>query len=225
MVSARSITAVLFQSTHPARGATRSYQCYEQGTRISIHAPREGCDAWMMALACFSSSFQSTHPARGATPGVCASVVQTQISIHAPREGCDGAESIDDVWAVIISIHAPREGCDRKYDAELKEHREFQSTHPARGATLEAVGDVHHRPFQSTHPARGATWWRFRNQSCLQQFQSTHPARGATRLVGALRQGHVISIHAPREGCDKRCQLYSICAIISIHAPREGCDG
>lgn len=28
--------------------------------------------------------------------------------------GLEGAESIDDVWAVIISIHAPREGCDSK---------------------------------------------------------------------------------------------------------------
>ena len=33
-----------------------------------------------------------------------------------------------------------------------------------------------------------------------------------------------ISIHAPREGCD-RASLLAYCRIeISIHAPREGCD-
>ena len=37
--------------------------------------------------------------------------------------------------------------------------------------------------------------------------------------------GHkVISIHAPREGCDHLLQGGSITSIISIHAPREGCD-
>ena len=33
-------------------------------------------------------------------------------------------------------------------------------------------------------------------------FQSTHPARGATTLPGQLFQLHLVSIHAPREGCD-----------------------
>ena len=35
----------------------------------------------------------------------------------------------------------------------------------------------------------------------------------------------VISIHAPREGCDLREQLDNLARDeISIHAPREGCD-
>ena len=33
-----------------------------------------------------------------------------------------------------------------------------------------------------------------------------------------------ISIHAPREGCDKASTLYTLFSSISIHAPREGCD-
>ena len=55
-------------------------------------------------------------------------------------------------------------------------------------------------------------------------FQSTHPVRGATdaiRHVGAL---DVISIHAPREGCDLDVNYIINYANISIHAPREGCD-
>ena len=35
----------------------------------------------------------------------------------------------------------------------------------------------------------------------------------------------LISIHAPREGCDKRLVLILLSpGVISIHAPREGCD-
>ena len=79
-----------FQSTHPARGATasssqrlrqagdfnprtprgvRPSRCVPvlpAGT-ISIHAPREGCDARACILMAFAPTFQSTHPARGAT--------------------------------------------------------------------------------------------------------------------------------------------------------------
>ena len=34
----------------------------------------------------------------------------------------------------------------------------------------------------------------------------------------------IISIHAPREGCDKPAPSVLLMYIISIHAPREGCD-
>ena len=41
----RAYALVIFQSTHPARGATARYDhTYQQGL-ISIHAPREGCDS------------------------------------------------------------------------------------------------------------------------------------------------------------------------------------
>ena len=39
-----SLRYLLFQSTHPARGATVSRVCGGYGWAISIHAPREGCD-------------------------------------------------------------------------------------------------------------------------------------------------------------------------------------
>ena len=57
----------VFQSTHPARGATAPLLPPKQSpTPISIHAPREGCDT-----------------------GRAAGMPQHAISIHAPREGCD----------------------------------------------------------------------------------------------------------------------------------------
>ena len=39
------ITGIAFQSTHPVRGATDGPQAYLADLGISIHAPREGCDA------------------------------------------------------------------------------------------------------------------------------------------------------------------------------------
>ena len=78
-----------FQSTLPARGATRNAGLYYRGCNISIHAPRTGSDA--MALCCFlrHNEFQSTLPARGATSCRLRISDGWRISIHAPRTGSD----------------------------------------------------------------------------------------------------------------------------------------
>ena len=57
----------LFQSTPPARGATKINNGVGAGLVISIHAPREGGDTISMAGAYMYNLFQSTPPARGAT--------------------------------------------------------------------------------------------------------------------------------------------------------------
>ena len=57
----------VFQSTHPARGATFQNNCKSLLHSISIHAPREGCDRRERPWQCQEHRFQSTHPARGAT--------------------------------------------------------------------------------------------------------------------------------------------------------------
>ena len=56
------------------------------------------------------------------------------------------------------------------------------------------------------------------------KFQSTHPVRGATRCAYDLHAQRVISIHAPRAGCDTIFGGGTWEQIISIHAPRAGCD-
>ena len=56
---------------------------------ISIHAPREGCDATRARIQAVIDEFQSTHPARGATVALLLGKRIRAISIHAPREGCD----------------------------------------------------------------------------------------------------------------------------------------
>ena len=49
--------------------------------------------------------------------------------------------------------------------------------------------------------------------------------RGATVLLILVLYGVLVSIHAPREGCDPEgaCPL-PVSIDVSIHAPREGCD-
>ena len=145
------------------------------------------------------------------------------ISIHAPREGCDTLRD-HARRPREISIHAPREGCDVPIVILAVFYGIFQSTHPVRGATRD-----------------GASVTR------LGRFQSTHPVRGATNAASNCSTISIISIHAPREGCDRRptarpsAMRYfnprTPCGVrrqrgraersavrISIHAPREGCD-
>ena len=81
---------------------------------------------------------------------------------------------------VKISIHAPREGGDYKVVRGGKLYKLFQSTPPARGATLGVAEDYTNKPFQSTPPARGATVSLHHYLIANLLFQSTPPARGAT---------------------------------------------
>ena len=124
----------LFQSTHPARGATCAEHCDRHPCGISIHAPREGCDVWAMVPSSMSTYFnprtprgvrrsdrpperrnhifQSTHPARGATG--CSTTTTPSQTYFNPR--------------------TPR-GVRHLACARHATHSIFQSTHPARGAT------------------------------------------------------------------------------------------
>ena len=66
---------------------------------------------------------------------------------------------------------------------------QFQSTHPARGATAGGSIAARNTLFQSTHPARGATTASVVS-AFYALFQSTHPARGAT-LPERARRGKI----------------------------------
>ena len=78
------------------------------------------------------------------------------ISIHAPRTGSDFHVYCDTLFHV-ISIHAPRTGSDANGAHVGVPSSRFQSTLPARGATLVPCLFERHFLFQSTLPARGAT--------------------------------------------------------------------
>ena len=79
--------------------------------------------------------FQSTLPARGATTVEDIRYEICEISIHAPRTGSDFCHWSTD-RLVSISIHAPRTGSDKSRRAQSVCQKIFQSTLPARGATV-----------------------------------------------------------------------------------------
>ena len=56
-----------FQFTHPGKGATGRYEPPSRLSRVSIHAPWEGCDEHGMHI----------------------DNLINEVSIHAPWEGCD----------------------------------------------------------------------------------------------------------------------------------------
>ena len=67
VVLGTQVARLLFQFTHPRRGATIGYDRKIVLTLVSIHAPQEGCDhAWRWGP-----------------------VLRCRVSIHAPQEGCD----------------------------------------------------------------------------------------------------------------------------------------
>ena len=192
--------------------------------KISIHAPRAGCDSTRRGFPAFA-----------------------QISIHAPRAGCDPTRVRPPIrWA--ISIHVPRAGCDEKHMQSIARCANFNprtpcgvrltpqtalaymldiSIHvPRAGCDLHL--DLHGLVFViSIHvPRAGCDRSSVHSSLISGSFQSTYPVRGATRQ--RYRHDHPahISIHVPRAGCDRpRSSCPDPARAISIHVPRAGCDG
>ena len=172
----RHAQTVAFQFRHPVRGATVQEYPRLLYCKVSIHAPREGCDGfddradrstWQFRFThpvrgatstirprASTSTFQFTYPVRGATSSPTTTARGSRhVSIHAPREGCDEAEGHVDVASVTVSIHAPREGCDASMLTELSKQHQFQFTHPVRGATFQSTGSrTRGRGFNSRTP-------------------------------------------------------------------------
>ena len=123
-----------------------------------------------------------------------------------------------------VSIHAPREGCDSPSCVVGTTLTLFQFTHPGRGATLRDIPFPVRFVFQFTHPGRGATIVTRLVFFSPFGFNSRTPGgvrpRRETRSIFSI----AVSIHAPREGCDKYENAHYTDRQVSIHAPREGCD-
>ena len=122
---------MVFQSTLPARGATRlMFSFVLTAFRISIHAPRTGSD-------------QAGR----------AGVSKSAISIHAPRTGSDMASFPADIMlANHFNPRSPHGERQRPLTRAIKTFS-FQSTLPARGATC-AVDQPHAGDGISIHAPR-----------------------------------------------------------------------
>ena len=131
-----------------------------------------------------------------------------------------------------ISIHAPRTGSDKSEQKDIPLVRRFQSTLPARGATIRRlllicnVNISIHAPrtgsdhaelvkrllvsaFQSTLPARGATDFANIERKIDNVFQSTLPARGATKAHPLRRTQESFQSTLPARGAtpDKQAAI------------------
>ena len=171
--------AIIFQSTHPLRGATRRLVKRGEPVSISIHAPLAGCDRARRKGSSILSKFQSTHPLRGATRRTRAYFSPQKISIHAPLAGCDvdhwrdtdGRKNFNPrtpcgvrqlrfahyAHGNVISIHAPLAGCDRLQGVFCPCNVHFNPRTPCGVRQAGFGGGAVCKPFQSTHPLRGAT--------------------------------------------------------------------
>ena len=127
-------------------------------------------------------------------------LLYTQISIHAPRTGSDPQGRRPRWSAHHISIHAPRTGSDTAPHQQTRRHPAFQSTLPARGATIPHCCLLPRNGFQSTLPARGATFGILRCVADLKSFQSTLPARGATAGAGIFQPARIFQSTLPARG-------------------------
>ena len=167
------------------------------------------------------------------------------ISIHAPREGCDFV-LIGVLCGPAISIHAPREGCDHICFLWGSLRREFQSTHPSRGATSGTNGSVAGFAISIHAPLTGCDSLIYDSNahkkisihapltgcdriSCTVIpeagiFQSTHPSRGATPWPGCQSPSVQFQSTHPSRGATAALPERLVLAVISIHAPLPGCD-
>ena len=146
------------------------------------------------------AQFQFTHPGRGATHDDKHTMLLSLVSIHAPREGCD--ISLDKIRARSdVSIHAPREGCDTDLIRSVSSLISFNSRTPGGVRLLSNEIPAYEKEFQFTHPGRGATHI-LKLTDAFTKFQFTHPGRGATQYNTHANSHLLVSIHAPREGCD-----------------------
>ena len=169
-----------FQSTLPARGATRlkvSQDALRHFNPRSLHGER----LHRVYTDHQSLLFQSTLPARGAT------------CLHCQMSAVGGFQSTLPARGATTPVLPPLAECI---------HFNPRSPHGERQFAI----DFADKPmgFQSTLPARGATRLLFHRVDCA-GFQSTLPARGATAMHGIeTDSGELISIHAPRTGSDAR---------------------
>ena len=193
---------MLFQSTHPLRGATVVLCAIPVTVAISIHAPLAGCDHRRKRPHFPARDFNPRTPCgvRLLSALICAPL--NLISIHAPLAGCDLMPPYNRYSPRDISIHAPLVGCD------------------SGGFRL---------PFRiiiSIHAPLAGCDCRFTLGSCRSSISIHAPLAGCdAEWAGFTTVGQCISIHAPLAGCDRDADaVQDQQERISIHAPLAGCD-
>ena len=173
------MSASMFQSTPPVRGATtrsgklaNPYVCFNPrppcGERpslcslsrlllpVSIHAPRAGSD--QSGLIHRSKWQVSIHAPRAGSDGWSGNKCggNAVVSIHAPRAGSDlGSETVH--YTLDVSIHAPRAGSDRSMAADSDSGNNCFNPHPPCGERLLRPGYLQSKSRVSIHAPRAGS--------------------------------------------------------------------
>ena len=131
------LLAYQFQFTHPGKGATQRDKNRSELCRVSIHAPWEGCDHRGGEETQAKGSFNSRTLGR-VRRHVAFSFLPEDVSIHAPWEGCDGPQG--KVGQRGECFNSRTLGRVRHvHNLTSNYPREFQFTHPGKGATIAGV--------------------------------------------------------------------------------------
>ena len=216
---------LLFQSTHPARGATKEGRAYRALTTKFQSTHPEGCDFHRFAICTYLHHFHPRTPARCDRSGLCLYHRETVISIHAPRE-CDSKINGVSATTVKFPIHAPARGATRGCYCHAWVQGVFQSTHPARGATPRKNGIFGLPRYFNPRTPRGDkrlcvcscayfnprtprgvrhdTRWR---DIRTLTFQSTHPRGVRLWASCAIRKTRFQSTH-PARGATASCHAH-----------------
>ena len=169
-----------FQSTPPARGATRRLDPSAAVCSISIHAPREGGDGIFADTPC----------------------ANTGISIHAPREG--GDQQTMGKPRVLTNYFNPRPPRGGRLAAAVRAISTglFQSTPPARGATRCWHWGFRYGYHFNPRPPRGGRHEQHKAEMDKFSISIHAPREGGDIVLAPIALPDEISIHAPREGGD-----------------------
>ena len=214
-----------FQSTLPARGATvETARRLHDRHHFNPRSPRGERHSGGRATG-ERCTFQSTLPARGATDLYGYKQFLRRISIHAPREGSDIARRCICRRRRHFNPRSPR----GERQPELKEslvYLKFQSTLPARGATVIGEHSVVTRQISIHAPREGSDYCppvshaggknfnprsprgerpdKYIELPGVATFQSTLPARGATWTRYHVAQEKEFQSTLPARGATTR---------------------
>ena len=193
---------VVFQSTHPLRGATTMSSVIFEDNSISIHAPLAGCDyagyvsAWRCQISIHAPlAGRDQRAAQGA--GVfrnfnprapCGARLEAQVARRPhvyfnPRAPCGARRccAVQQAVRLAISIHAPLAGRDSNQSAQC-------------------LASVYFNP---RAPCGARPWCPGKEDDVERNFNPRAPCGARPNAAGESRLKTEISIHAPLAGRDR----------------------
>ena len=146
---------------------------------VSIHAPREGCDAPRHAISGTPPRFNSRTPGGVRLKREHRIIAQRLVSIHAPREGCDTTTHVSRTSSSRFQFTHPGRGATRSASASSAITSSFNSRTPGGVRQLIRTHWLCHPGFNSRTPG-GVRQFTVYDSANPRKFQFTHPGRGAT---------------------------------------------